>query len=199
MRFGRCRRGVTSETTLSLTSFSSSPTVWRCMLTPCRDSTKPCWMTSHRWSHSKKKNYLFIYFQITSCTERARFFMLSEYIYFHFSAATSGAGGVLVHRRVRRPAGVRPVWGGGTHSSKYYTTPSSFGLRLSDSLKNCICTPCRSYPRPGIWESTVVPSLRVWRALVCSGRSNDSNQIAGKWDVHGAISKFDCFYLYLNK
>lgn len=55
MRFGRCRRGVTSETTLSLTSFSSSPTVWRCMLTPCRDSTKPCWMTSHRWSHSKKK------------------------------------------------------------------------------------------------------------------------------------------------
>ena len=42
------RQGVMCEMTLSPISSSSSPTVWRCMPTQYRDSTKHCWMTSHR-------------------------------------------------------------------------------------------------------------------------------------------------------
>lgn len=42
------RQVATCETILFPTSSSSSPTVWRCMLTQCRDFTKHCWMTSLR-------------------------------------------------------------------------------------------------------------------------------------------------------
>lgn len=42
------RQAVMCETILFPTSSSSSPTVWRCMPTLCRDFTKLCWMTSHR-------------------------------------------------------------------------------------------------------------------------------------------------------
>ena len=42
------RQGAMCETIPFQTSSSSSPTVWRCMPTQSRDSTKHCWMTSHR-------------------------------------------------------------------------------------------------------------------------------------------------------
>lgn len=111
------RQEATCGTIPFPTSSSWSPTAWRCMPTQYRDCTKRCWTTSprsaqrllHIWDLARLCQ------RFQACTVRC-FCEFSVSAFVFCVAATSSAGSILVYRRVWRPASVRAVWGGRTHS-----------------------------------------------------------------------------------